>query len=84
MIELRHADGVAIRGALEQAAKGSRLLENSITLLDQEELDERPGEVRVIQRDAAEHRCQLRFEPVKFRAQRLRNPELEGNIGLER
>ena len=64
------------------AATGGRFLEDPIALHDEEVLDERPGEVRVIEGDAPEGGGELRLEAVKLRAQRLGDPELERNVGL--
>ena len=79
--ELRHTYGVAIWWTLDSTPERKRLLEHAFSLLDQEDFDERPCKVGIIQCDS--ERCgEIRLESMKLRAQRLRYPELEGDVGL--
>jgi hypothetical protein len=54
VVELGHSDSVAIRGTPELAPEARRSLENSLSLLHEKVLEERPAEVRVVEDDPSE------------------------------
>ena len=66
VIELSHANSVAVGRSLEPPAKGCCLFEDPSPVFNEKVLEERAGQIGIVEGDAAEHCGQFRLECLKL------------------